>query len=112
MRYLSPWPRVWTERRSVNGVRTATSTASKSLSVSEKASSWTCFMASKWLRFIFQLPAIRGLRLTGSRSFFFENRQAGQSLALEVLEAGAAAGGDVAESRLLEPEGTHRGARS
>ena len=34
--------------------------ASKSLSVSANASFWTWAMASRWLRFIFQLPAISG----------------------------------------------------
>ena len=49
----------------MNGGNTATSTLSKYLSGSENAIFWTSAIASKWLRFIFQLPAISGLRLTG-----------------------------------------------
>ena len=68
MRYLSPSTRVCTERMSVNGGSTATSTASKSSSVSEKASFCTRAIASRWLRFIFQLPAISGVRAMCAQS--------------------------------------------
>jgi hypothetical protein len=61
---LSPSTSVCTLRRSVNGGMTVTSTLSKYLSGSEKAIFCTRAMASKWLRFIFQLPAISGLRGT------------------------------------------------
>jgi hypothetical protein len=54
------------ERRSVYGGSTATSTASKSLSLRENASFWTSAMASRWLTFIFQLPAISGVRPCGA----------------------------------------------
>ena len=108
MRYLSPSTSVCTERMSVNGGSTATSTASRSLSVSENASFCTRAMASRWLRFIFQLPAISGVRAMVTSSSAV---RAGQLLALEELEAGAAPGGDVAERLLVEAELAHRGGR-
>src|SRR5690349_3982302 len=91
---------------SVNGGSTATSTSSSSFGCSEKASFCTSAMASRWLRFIFQLPAIRGRRssvLGGMRSVL-QNVQAGQGLALEVLQARAAAGRDVTKGRVVEAE--------
>src|SRR5215203_1831547 len=111
MRYLSPSTSVCTERMSVNGGSTTTSTASWSSSVSEKASFWTSASASRWLRFIFQLPAISGVRAMGLTTSVtvFERIQPGQLLALEELEAGTAAGGDVAERALVEPELADRG---
>src|SRR4051812_46734572 len=67
---LSPSTSVCTLRRSVNGGMTVTSTLSKYFSGNENAIFCTRAMASKWLRFIFQLPAISGLRATGLLGFF------------------------------------------
>src|SRR3954452_13494054 len=55
---------VCTERRSVYGGITATSVRVKScfLSARIQASFWTSATASGWVTFIFQLPAIRGVR--------------------------------------------------
>src|SRR5690606_26927254 len=128
MRSLSPSTRVCTERMSVNGGRTATSTRSKSSSVNEKASFCTTAMASRWLRFIFQLPAINGRRVLfdtavllrrdaraagphvacGSARRVLQRRQPRQGLALEKLERCSPAGGDVGERRLVESELAHR----
>src|SRR6185312_12513348 len=55
-----------TLRMAVNGGRTATSTLAKYFSGSEKASFCTRAMASRWLRFIFQLPAMSGVRAISS----------------------------------------------
>src|SRR5687767_4711315 len=99
MRSLSPSTRVCTLRRSVNGGSTATSTLSKSLSFSAKASFWTSAMASRWLRFIFQLPAMSGLRTS-----VLQSGQAGQGLAFEVLEAGPTTGGNMGEAVLGQTE--------
>ena len=55
-------PAVCTLRMSVNGGSTTTSTSVSSFSVRLKASFCTSAMASRWLRFIFQLPAISGRR--------------------------------------------------
>src|SRR6478672_11711423 len=72
-----------------------------SLSVRRAASFWTRTTASWWLRFIFQLPAMIGRRLWRGMSGL-QYVDAGELLALEVLQAGAAAGGDVSEGRLVE----------
>src|SRR4051794_29496700 len=104
MRYLSPSTSVCTERIEVYDGSTATSTASRSLSVSEKASFCTRAMASRWLRFIFQLPAISGVRAMSC----LQCRQAGQLFALEELQAGTAASGDMSERRLVEVQCPHR----
>ena len=53
---------VCTTRRSTNGGSTATSTVWNSSSFRLNASFCTSAIASRWLRFIFQLPAISGLR--------------------------------------------------
>ena len=54
---------VCTLRMSVNGGSTATSTAVRSCSsLRLNASFCTSAIASRWLRFIFQLPAISGWR--------------------------------------------------
>ena len=50
-------------------------------------------VASKWLRFIFQLPEMSGLR-SGIRGSS-EGLQAGEVAVLEQLERGTATGGDV-----------------
>ena len=63
-------------------------------------------MASRWLRFIFQLPAISGRRVA-LRHHVLQRGEAGQGLALEVLQRGAAAGRDVAERGLVEAERAH-----
>src|SRR3712207_2515119 len=94
---LSPVTSVWTLRSAVKGGRTTTSAASSSLSFSEKTTFCTRLIASRWLRFIFQLPAIRGRRagaVTSSPSVV-ECGQARQLPALEVLQGRAAAGADV-----------------
>src|SRR5580704_17844181 len=113
---LSPSIRVWTLRRAVNGGSTATSTAAKSLAFRLNASFWVSASASKCLLCIFQLPATSGLRPLlvliccpdpGLRVLQrLESRQAG---ALQVLQAGAAASGNVAEGILGEAELAHRG---
>src|SRR3954447_23294633 len=88
----------------VYGGKTATSTLLKScrLSASVHASFCTRTTASWWLRFIFQFPAISGVRLSAMSAF--QDRDAGQFLALEVLQAGATSGGDVPEGVLREAE--------
>src|SRR3954452_169329 len=104
---LSPATSVCTLRSAVNGGRTTTSAASISSSFREKTSFCTRLIASRWLRFIFQLPAIRGRRagaVTTSSPSVGENVQARQFAALEVLERGSAAGADVPVGGLVEPE--------
>src|SRR3954452_19230686 len=101
MRSRSPSTRVCTLRRSVNGGMTTTSTASWSLSSRLKASFCTRAMASRWFRFIFQLPAMSGMRAIG---LLLQRGQPRELLALEVLQAGAATGGDVAEPRLVDAQ--------
>src|SRR5436305_3780222 len=95
---------------SVNGGSTTTSMSDRRFSGRLKANFWVSAMASRWLRFIFQLPAIRGLRrstgMSGSQRF-----DAGQFLALQVLQGGAAAGGDVPEGGLVEAELANRRGR-
>src|SRR4051812_10100649 len=105
MRSRSPSTRVCTLRRSVNGGTTTTSTASWSLSSRLKASFWTRAMASRWLRFIFQLPAMSGMRAIG---LLLQRGQPRELLALEVLQARAATGGDVAEPRLVDAQPSDR----
>src|SRR5690554_166683 len=55
---------VWTDRRSVNGGNTATSTWVKSCLASFRLQASFCTNAidCRWSRFIFQLPAIKGTR--------------------------------------------------
>src|ERR1700712_2222994 len=105
-RSLSPSTRVWTLRRSVNGGMTVTSTLSKYLSGKENAIFCTRAMASKWLRFIFQLPAISGLRAMDLRLQYLD---AGQFLALKVFQRRPAAGGNVRETVVGQAQLTHRG---
>src|SRR5215210_7520136 len=103
---LSPATRVWTLRREVNGGRTTTSAASRSLSFSENSSFCTRPMASRCVRFIFQLPATSGRRvgaLTVACLSVGQGGQARQFAALEVLQRGSAAGADVPVRRLVEP---------
>src|SRR5215472_3390888 len=135
-RSLSPSIRVWTLRRAVNGGRTATSVASKSLPVSMNASFWVSASASKWLLCIFQLPATSGflaaVRLTvpparlpaprpparspgcpAARWWHqpvlgsLQGREPRQRPALEILEAGPAARRDVRERALGKAERAH-----
>ena len=64
---------------------------------------WTVWIASKWLRFIFQLPEMSGRRVM---AFGLPSRRAcqpGEIAVLEELEGGAAAGGDVVDL-VVEPE--------
>src|SRR4051794_33780497 len=106
---------VCTLRRSVNGGITTTSTASVSFSRRSKASLCTRAIASRWCRFIFQLPATSGRRparpndvmpraMSGLQSF--ETRQ---RLALEILQRRPAAGADVAEPALVDAQLPDRG---
>ena len=97
----------------MNGGSTATSTLSKYLSGSEKAIFCTSAIASKWLRFIFQLPAISGLRLiVPFRAFrVVQHFDAGQRLALKVFQRSPATGGNVREAVLGQAELPHRGRR-
>src|SRR5664279_2860638 len=62
--YFSPSISVCTVRMSVNGTMTAASVVAGLYlwSDSVHASFWTSPVASTWLRFIFQLPAISGVR--------------------------------------------------
>src|SRR3984957_7332628 len=113
---LSPSIRVCTLRRAVNGGSTATSTAAKSLAFRLNASFWVSASASKWLLCIFQLPATSGLRpllvvMLGLDPGLgvVQRLEARQGGALQVLQAGAAASGDVAERVLGEAELTHGG---
>src|SRR5690606_24969565 len=105
---LSPSTSVCTLRRSVKGGRTTTSTSSSSFSVSVKASFCTSAMASRWLRFIFQLPAISGRRGVVAMGSDLQCGEAGEGLALQVLQRGSPAGRDVPERGLVEPEYAHR----
>jgi hypothetical protein len=109
---LSPSTRVCTERRSVNGGSTATSTAPKSCLPSRSVQSSFCTrcVACRWSRFIFQLPASSGVRPCGHASCLLrEDGDAGQFLALEVLQARTTTGGDVPELVVGEAELAHRG---
>src|SRR6478672_8633221 len=87
----SPSTRVCTLRRSVYGGTTTTSTLPKScfLSARVQASFCTRTTASWWLRFIFQFPAISGVRLDLAATSVLQDLDAGELLALEELEAGA-----------------------
>src|SRR3954452_19471919 len=108
IRSRSPSTSVCTLRRSVYGGITTTSTASWSLSSRLYASFCTRAIASRWLRFIFQLPAMSGMRAIG---LLLQRGQPRELLALEVLQARAATGGDVAEPRLVDaqlPDGSCR----
>src|ERR1700761_6255019 len=86
---------------------TATSTLSKYLSGSENAIFCTRAMASKWLRFIFQLPAISGLRLIVVLCSGGQHFETGQRLALKVFQRRAATGGNVREAVLGQAERPH-----
>src|SRR5690606_30349598 len=92
---------------------TATSTSEKSClaSLSVHASFCTRCVAWWWSRFIFQLPAMSGVRGCCAMwsALLLENGDAGQLLALEELEARAATGRDVAEAGLVEAELAHGG---
>src|SRR5436305_15334973 len=110
-RSLSPSTRVCTLRRSVNGGMTATSTLSKYLSGNENAIFCTSAMASKWLRFIFQLPAISALRLIVVLCSGGQHVAAGQRLALKVFQRRSAAGGNVREAIVGQAQCPHRGGR-
>src|SRR4051794_16644259 len=99
---------------------TVTSTLSKYLSGNENAIFCTRAMASKWLRFIFQLPAISGLRATGLLGFFsdcgavgtasglLEHCDAGKRLALKVFQRRPTSGRNVGETVLAEVELAYR----
>src|SRR4051812_30164353 len=105
---LSPSTAVCTLRRAVNGGSTATSTSDSSCSLRLNASFCTRLMASRWLRFIFQLPAMMGRRVSSAITVpplaLFQRREAWQRLALEVLQGRAAAGRDVPEAALVDAE--------
>src|SRR5690606_22401907 len=106
---LSPSTSVCTLRRSVKGGSTTTSTSSSSFSVSVKASFCTSAMASRWLRFIFQLPAISGRRAVAAMGSVLQRGEAREGLALQVLQRGSPAGRDVPERGLVDAERAHRG---
>src|SRR3954453_3095652 len=105
IRSRSPSTSVCTLRRSVYGGITTTSTASWSLSSRLYASFCTRAIASRWLRFIFQLPTMSGMRAIG---LLLQRGQPRELLALEVLQARAATGGDVAEPRLVDAQRADR----
>ncbi len=91
-------------------------------------------MASTWVKFIFQFPAMNGLRpvvrvpggaVSGILVFppslgavgqwwsiegsAIEDREPGKGLSFEVLQRRTAAGGDVGEVLLGQPQRPHRG---
>src|SRR3954451_18447830 len=89
---------------------TTTSTASVSFSRRSKAIFCTRAMASRWCRFIFQLPATSGRRpgrpgdVMPRATSGLQGFDAGQRLALEVLQGGSATGADVAEPAFVDAE--------
>src|SRR5450756_664169 len=109
---LSASTSVCTERRSVNGGTTTTSTMPKSCfaSLSDQASFCTRCVAAWWSRFIFQFPAISGVRASVTSVLTLcglEDRDTRELLALKELQARATAGGDVAEPGLVEAQLAH-----
>src|SRR5215470_3853815 len=98
--------RVCTLRRSTNGGSTTTSTDSKSRSLRLNAIFCTRAIASKWLRFIFQLPAISGRRVGGLGKSGLQYGDAGQGPALQELQRRSAAGRNVTEVIFGQTEGT------
>src|SRR4051794_22608322 len=108
MSSLSPSISVCTLRMSTNGGSTTASTSPSCFSLSVKASCWTSLMASRWFRFIFQLPAMSGRRpLTSAIASALQRRDARQGLALEELEGGATTGGDVTEAVVRDAQRAH-----
>src|SRR5256885_2001245 len=105
----SPSIRVCTLRMSTNGGRTTTSTSASRFSGRLNASFWVSAIASRWLRFIFQLPASNGRRGSLVATSRLQGFDAGKGLALQVLQGGAAAGRDVPEGGLVEAELPDRG---
>src|SRR2546429_3201424 len=94
---------------STNGGSTTTSTASSCFSVRLNASFWVSEMASRWLRFIFQLPAMRGRRVSGvGTRLRLQRLNTGEDLALEGLHGGPATGGDVAPCGPVQPPRPYR----
>src|SRR5690625_316492 len=88
---------------------TTTSTSAKSCfaSVRVQESFWTRWVAWWWSRFIFQLPAISGVRVViGCLSA--QNVNTGEDFPFEVLQGGAATGGDVPEGVFVKTEESHR----
>src|SRR3954447_11694667 len=106
---------VCTLRRSVNGGITTTSTASVSFSRRSKASLCTRAIASRWCRFIFQLPATSGRRPARACDVMpratsgLQGFDARQRLALEILQRRPAAGADVPDPALVDAELADRG---
>src|SRR5205814_8708332 len=99
---------------STNGGSTTTSTSASRFSVRLNASFWVSAMASRWLRFIFQLPAMSGRRasLLADSALLaisgLQSRDAGEGLALQVFQGGAATRGDVPEGGLVQTQGAYR----
>src|SRR4051794_16194269 len=122
---LSPSTAVCTLRRAVNGGSTATSTSVSCCSLRLNASFCTRLMASRWLRFIFQLPAMMGRRVVSAMLTLFllaglslplpagavQRGETRQGLAFEVFQRRAATGRDVPERGLVEPERADRRGR-
>src|SRR3954467_4326491 len=94
---------VCTERRSVNGGQSTTSTASVSFLSSRYDSFCVNWIATKWSWCIFQLAAMIGLRsvmgsfLGGPRRGRAQGLQAGQVPLLDELERRTAAGAHVVD---------------
>src|SRR5688572_28831691 len=84
---------VCTLRRSVNGGWMLTSTSSVASAGTRYDSFWIVWIASKWLRCIFQLPEISGRRRSGTA--LPQGLQAGQVAELEQFKRSSSAGGDV-----------------
>src|SRR3954464_4170597 len=89
---------------------TTTSTASVSFSRRSKAIFCTRAMASRWCRFIFQLPATSGRRparpcdVMPRATSGLQGFDAGQRLALEVFQRRTTAGTDVTEPALVDAQ--------
>src|SRR5580658_26038 len=95
---------VWTERRSVKGGWTDTSSGPTSAGVSRRPRSWMVRMDWRWSLCIFQLPLTSG-RLRGAAAAtsatpgdgvrrVAQGHQAGEVAVFEEFERGSAAGGD------------------
>src|SRR4051794_36955926 len=116
---------VCTERRSVNGGQSTTSTASVSFLSSRYESFWVNWIAVKWSWCIFQFAAMIGLRSVMTRPSpcrrvrcvmrsvvagrgLAQRLQAGEVALLDELERRAAAGAHVVDGA-VEPELADRG---
>src|SRR5690625_4789794 len=88
MASLSASTRVWTERKLVEGGTTTTSTWLKSWDASARVHESFCTkcVAWWWSRFIFQLPAISGVRVVILMCLSAQNFDSRQGDAFEKLQ--------------------------